>query len=80
MAKPYSDRVKTSMVFNLIFAKNMILSCFFFFFLVIDLYFLIPAVIGQILNCPAKLVIPIGMPTKETKAQIETHPVTAKNK
>ena len=80
MAKPYSDRVKTSMVFNLIFAKNMILSCFFFFFLVIDLYFLIPAVIRQILNCPAKLVIPIGIPTKETKAQIETHPVTAKNK
>ena len=44
-----------------------------FFFLTIDLYFLIPAVIKQILNPIAELVIPIVTPTKEPKAYIETH-------
>ena len=28
----------------------------------------------------AELVIPIGMPTKEAKAEMETHPVTAGTK
>ena len=45
------------------------------FFLIIDLYFLIPAVITQIFNPIAELVIPIGIPTKEAKAEIEMHPV-----
>ena len=57
------------------FANNTILSCFFFFFLIIDLYFLIPAVITQILNPVAELVMPIGILTKEAKAEIETLPV-----
>ena len=39
--------IKTSMLLNLDFANNTILPCFFFFFLIIDLYFLIPAVITQ---------------------------------
>ena len=53
------------MLFNLYFASNTILSCFFFFlFLIIDLYFLIPAVIAQIFNPVAELVISIGMPSK----------------
>ena len=47
-----------------------------FFFLVIDLYFLISAVIVQI----EELVKPIGIPTKEPKPEMETHPVTADNK
>ena len=42
--------IKTSMLFNLNLANNTILSCFFFFFLIIDLYFLIPAVIAQVPN------------------------------
>ena len=46
------------------------------FFLIIDLRFLIPAVITQIFNPGAELVIPIGIPTKEVKAEIETHTVT----
>ena len=45
-------------------------------FLIIDLYFLIPAVITKIHNPIAELVILIGIPTKEAKAEIETHPVT----
>ena len=35
------------------------------FFLIIDLYFLIPAVITQIFNPTAELVIPTGMPSNE---------------
>ena len=47
------------MLFNLDFAKNNILSCFFFF-LITDLYFLIPAVIAQISNPIAEHVIPVN--------------------
>ena len=65
------------MLFNFHFADNTISSCFFLFFLIIDLYFLIVAVITQIFYSAAELVIPIGIPTKEAKAEIETHPVIA---
>ena len=63
------------MLFNLDFANNTILLCFFFFFLFIDLYFLIPVTMAQILNPIAELVIPIGILSKEAKAEIEIHPV-----
>ena len=62
---------KTSIIFNLDFANNGILLCFFLFFSVIDLYFLIPAVITQIFNPTVELVIPIGIPTKEAKMNAE---------
>ena len=68
--------IKTFLLFNLFFASNTILSCFFFFFLIIDLYFLIPAIIAQILNPIPELVIPIGIPSKEAKAEMEIHPIT----
>ena len=61
------------MLFNL----QQCLSCFFFFFLIIDIYFLIPAVITKFFNPIAGLVVPIGIPSKEAKAKIEIHPVTA---
>ena len=61
--------IKTSKLFNLDFIT--ILSCFFFFFLIIDLYFLIPVVIAQIFNPITELVIPIGIPTKEKKSRNE---------
>ena len=57
------------MLLDLVFADKTILSCFFFFFLIIDLYFLISAVIAQVLNPIAELVIHIAMPTKETKVE-----------
>ena len=63
------------MLFNSNFANNTILSCFYPFFLIIDLYFLIAALITQIFNPIAKLAILIGIPTKEAKAETETHPV-----
>ena len=62
------------MLFNLDFANNAILSCFFFFFLLIDLYFLIPAAIAQIFNPVVELVLPIGISRKEAKPKIEIHP------
>ena len=65
--------MKTFMVFHLDFANKTILSCFFsFFFLIINLYFLIPAVIAQIFNPTTEIAIPIGILTKESKAEIET--------
>ena len=64
------------MLSKLVFANNTILSCFSFFFLTIDLYFLIPAVIVEIFNSIAELVIAIRIPSKEEKAKIEINPVT----
>ena len=68
------------MVFNLDFANNTILSCFFFLFLVIDLKFLVLAVISKIFNPIAELVVPIGIPSKEAKAEIEIHRVAGEAK
>ena len=45
----------------------------FLFFLIIGSYVLIPAVITQIFNPIAELVVPTGIPTKEAKAEIEAH-------
>ena len=59
---------ETSLVFNLVFGSNKILLCFFFFFWLINLYSLIPAVIEQILNPTTELLTPIGIPNKEAKA------------
>ena len=39
------------------------------------MYFLIPAVITQMFNPIAELVIPRGVPVKEAKSEMETHPV-----
>ena len=72
--------IKTSLPFNLGFASDIILPCFLFFFLIINFYFLIPAIIAQILNPAAELVISIRTPTKEAKTQAEIHPVTAEAK
>ena len=55
------------------FASNTILPSSFFCFLIINLYFLIPAVVTQIFNSIAELVIFIGITTKEVKAKMETH-------
>ena len=63
------------MLFNLDFASDVILPGFFSFSLFIDLYFLIRTVITQIFN-PNAFVIPIEIPTKEVKSEMETHQVT----
>ena len=66
------------MLFHLDFASNTVRSCFFLFFLIIDLYFLIPAVIAQIFDPIAEFVISLDIPIKEEKAEIEIHPVIEK--
>ena len=52
----------------------------FLFFLINDLYVLISAVIAQIFNPLAELVIPTGIPSKEAKLEIEVHLVTTEAK
>ena len=49
-------------------------------FLTIDLCFLFSAVITKIFISISELVIPIGVPTKETKVEMETHSVTVEIK
>ena len=66
-------KITTSIVFNLVFVSNTILLRFFLFFLMIDLYFLIPVFIAQIFNPAAELVIPTGTPTNEAKTEIKKH-------
>ena len=68
------------MLFNSDFAKNTILSYFFLFLLITDLYFLIPAIIAQIFNHIAGLVISIRIPIKEAKSEMEIYPVTVEAK
>ena len=72
--------IKTCMLFNLDFANNIISFCFSFSFLIIHLYFLIPAVIAQIFNLIAELVIPMRISSKEAKTEIEIHSVIAEAK
>ena len=61
--------IKTSMLLNLDYADNTILSCFVFVFLITDLYVFIPEVIAQIFNPISELVI--------QKAEIEIYQVIA---
>ena len=65
--------IKTTILFDLDFTNNIILLCLFFLF--IDLYFLIHAAIVHIFNPIAELIISIGVPSKEAKAEIEIYPV-----
>ena len=51
-----------------------------FFFLIIDVYFFIFADVAQIFNPVAELLIPIGIPSKEAKTEIEIHPVIVEAK
>ena len=48
--------INISILFNLDFVNDTILFRFFFFFLIIDLYFLIPTVIAQIFNPITELI------------------------
>ena len=59
------------MPFNLFLANNTILLCFSFFFLIINLNYLIPSVVTQIFNLIAELVILIRIQSKETKTENE---------
>ena len=64
--------IKNSIVFNISFPNNTRLSCFFFFFLIIELHFLISVVIAQIFILTAKLLIVTGTQTNEANMKIKT--------
>ena len=63
-----------------LFVTNSILSCFVFFFLTTDLYFLIPAIIKEIFIAIAELAIPTGILTNEARAEIKTYPATSETR
>ena len=69
----------TSIVLNLSFPNSTIFPCFFFFFFIVDLYFLI---LGnpQISIPNAELVIPTRTQAYEANAEIETQPLTVEAK
>ena len=69
--------IKSSILCNLFFASNTFDHSFLFLILIIYLYVLIPATVARLLNPIAELVVPVGIPSKETKAEIETHSVIA---
>ena len=66
------------MLFNLDFGNSTMLSCYFYFLLIIDLYFLIPTAIAQIFNPIAELVS--KQASKQAKVEVEIHPVFANAK
>ena len=53
---------------------------FSFFFLIIDLYFLILEIISKIFNPIVELLIFLEISIKEAKAEMEMHTVTGKTK
>ena len=52
----------------------------FLFFLIIDLYFLIPLAIAKIFNPITELIIPIEISTKETNTEIKIRTVIVEAK
>ena len=56
---------------NLASPSNTILSYFFLFFLIIDLYFLFPTVTAQIFNPFAELAIPIGIQLMDQRQKLK---------
>ena len=72
--------IRTSVVINLSCPNNTLLSCYFLFFFIIDLQFLIPAVVAQIFLPTVELVTLTGTQTSEVHAELETLSVTVEAK
>ena len=53
---------------------------FLLLFSIIDLYFLIPAVIGKNFNATVEFAMPAGTPSNDANTEIETQPLTAETK
>ena len=64
---------RTSAASNFVLPSNTILSCFFFF-VIIDFYFLISAAIAQIFNSISELVIPTVIANNDINEEMETQP------
>ena len=65
--------INISMLFNLVLAGNNVFSCLFLFFLLIDLNFLIIAVLARVFIPTVKLAIPAGITAEEAKEEMEIH-------
>ena len=74
------DLNKSFIQSKLAFVNNAISSCFFFFYLIIDLYFLILAIIAKIINPIVELIMLLEISIKEAKSEMEIHTVAAKSK
>ena len=72
--------IEASMQFNFDFANNTVLPCLFFFFLIMELYFLISAAIAHMFNLLGEHFILIWIQSKEAKSENEIHPVIVKAK
>ena len=73
--------IRTSVICNIkSFPNNTILSCIFLFFFIINLYFLIPAVIAQIFLPTTELVKPKRRQTNEANTETETQPLPVETK
>ena len=72
--------IESFMQSKLVFANNAISLFFFFFFLIIDLHFLVDAIIAQIFDSIVELIIPSQISIKEAKTEMEIHIVIAKAK
>ena len=72
--------MNTSILFSLNFVNNTTLWCFFSFFLIITLWFLILAAVAKIFNSIAELVIPMGSKRKDLKAEIKIYLVIVEAK
>ena len=68
--------IRPSIVFDLPFRSTNTLSCLFFFFFIIDLYFLIPAVIAKTFIPTAKLVMSTETQNNDANAEIKTQPAS----
>ena len=68
---------KISMLFSLLLANIIILSCFIFLFLVMLSNFLIIPVVREKIKVKLGLAIPAGAPTTLVNKMIDTPPVAA---
>ena len=69
--------VNVSMLLSLLLANIRILSCFFFFFLVMFNNFLVIPVVKEKIKVKLALAIPTGAPTILVNKQIDTSPAVA---
>ena len=67
-------------IYLFLIASETILSCLFFFYLIIYLYFLIPAVIAKSFTPSGTLAIPREKPPNSGNAEIERQPLITETK
>ena len=72
--------MRTSVLFNLDFTKILYYHASFSFSQLLSYTFFIRAAIAQFFKPISKLIIPIGIPSKEGKTETGIHPVIVETK